>query len=46
MDGFDDPAHGQQQLTLFHVYYQQNQYFPLIITNATGLSFSSDIPVW
>ena len=34
MDGFDDPAHGQQQLTLFHGYYKQNQYFPLIIPNA------------
>ncbi len=39
LDGFDDPAHGQQQLTLFHGYYGQNQYFPLIITNAeTGLA--------
>src|SRR5690606_18172798 len=38
LDGFDDPAHGAQQLTLFHAYYKQNQYFPLIITNAeTGL---------
>lgn len=38
MDGFDDPAHGAQQLTLFDGYRQQNQYFPLIITNAeTGL---------
>jgi hypothetical protein len=38
LDGFDDPAHGAQQLTLFHGYYGQNQYFPLIITNAdTGL---------
>lgn len=38
LDGFDDPAQGQQQLTLFHGYYGQNQYFPLIITNAeTGL---------
>lgn len=38
MDGFDDPAHGAQQLTLFHGYYEQNQYFPLIVTNAeTGL---------
>ncbi|MEZ6056516.1 MAG: transposase [Planctomycetaceae bacterium] len=38
LDGFDDLAHGQQQLTLFHGYYEQNQYFPLIITNAeTGL---------
>lgn len=34
LDGFDDPAHGQQQLTLFHGHYKQNQYFPLIITNA------------
>lgn len=38
LDGFDDPAHGAQQLTLFHGYYKQNQYFPLIVTNAeTGL---------
>src|SRR5690606_1091358 len=38
LDGFDDPAHGAQQLTLSHPYYKQNQYFPLIITNAeTGL---------
>ncbi|MEZ6054097.1 MAG: IS1380 family transposase [Planctomycetaceae bacterium] len=34
LDGFDDPAHGDQQLTLFHGYYKQKQYFPLIITNA------------
>lgn len=41
LDGFDDPAHGAQQLTLFHGYYGQNQYFPLIITNAeTGLAVS------
>jgi hypothetical protein len=41
LDGFDDPAHGRQQLTLFHGYYGQNQYFPLIITNAqTGLVVS------
>lgn len=39
LDGFDDPAHGAQQLTLFHAYYKQNQYFPLIVTNAeTGLA--------
>ncbi len=38
LDGFDDPAHGEQQLTLFDGYRKQNQYFPLIITNAeTGL---------
>ncbi len=34
LDGFDDPAHGAQQLTLFHGDDQQNQYFPLIVTNA------------
>jgi hypothetical protein len=34
LDGFDDPAHGAQQLTMFHGYYGQNQYFPLIVTNA------------
>lgn len=34
LDGFDDPAHGRQQLTLFHGYYRQNQYFPLIVTHA------------
>ncbi len=34
LDGFDDPAHGEQQLTLFHGYYGQKQSFPLIITNA------------
>lgn len=38
VDAFDDPAHGAQQLTLFHGYYEQTQYFPLLITNAeTGL---------
>ncbi len=34
LDGFDDPAHGQQQLTMLHGYYKQNQHFPLIIPNA------------
>ncbi len=33
LDGFDDPSHGNQQLTLFDGYHKQNQYFPLIITN-------------
>jgi len=33
LDGFDDPAHGDQQLTLFHGDYGQNPSFPLIITN-------------
>ena len=37
IDAFDDPAHGQQQLTLFHGYYGQNQYLPIIWTEeSTG----------
>jgi hypothetical protein len=31
---FDDPAHGQQQLTFFHGYYEQYQYQPRLITCA------------
>ena len=34
MDPFDDPTHGQQQLTFFHGYYQQYQYLPRVITCA------------
>jgi hypothetical protein len=36
LDAVDDPAHGRQQLALFHGYYEQYQYFPLIITCATN----------
>jgi hypothetical protein len=32
LDAVDDPTHGSQQLTLFHGYYEQYQYLPLIIT--------------
>lgn len=32
MDAVDDPAHGHQQLTLWHGFYDQNQYLPLFIT--------------
>jgi hypothetical protein len=28
------PAHGQQQLVLFHGYYEQYQYLPLVVTCA------------
>ena len=35
LDATDDPTHGHQQLTLFHGYYQQYQYFPLIISEPT-----------
>lgn len=34
IDAVDDPAHGHQQLTLWHGYYDQNQYLPLFITCA------------
>jgi len=32
LDAVDDPAHGHQQLTFWHGYYDQNQYLPLLIT--------------
>jgi hypothetical protein len=34
VDTYDDPAHGQQQLVMFHGYYNQYQYQPRIITCA------------
>ncbi len=34
LDAVDDPAHGCQQLVLFHGYYDQYQYLPLVITCA------------
>jgi len=34
VDTFDDPTHGQQQLTFFHGYYEQYQYLPRVITCA------------
>jgi len=34
VDAFDDPTHGQQQLTFFHGYYDQYQYLPRAITCA------------
>jgi hypothetical protein len=35
LDATDDPAHGQQQLVLFHGYYGQLQYLPLVISEPT-----------
>jgi len=34
LDAVTDPAHGSQQLTLFHAFYEQYQYLPLVITAA------------
>ena len=35
LDATDDTTHGNQQLTLFHGYYGQYQYFPLVISEPT-----------
>ncbi len=35
LDATDDPTHGHQQLSLFHGYYDQHQYFPLVISEPT-----------
>jgi hypothetical protein len=34
LDAVDDPTHGSQQLSLFHGFYEQYQYLPLVITSA------------
>lgn len=34
LDAVDDPAHGAQQLVMFHGYFDQYQYFPSFITSA------------
>jgi hypothetical protein len=34
LDAVDDTTHGSQQLTLFHGFYEQFQYLPLVITCA------------
>ena len=34
LDAWDDPCHGQQQLALFHGYFDQYQYFPLTFSCA------------
>jgi len=36
LDATDDPTHGHQQLTLFHGYFGQYQYFPLILSEPTS----------
>jgi hypothetical protein len=39
LDAVDDPAHGHQQLTFWHGFYDQNQYLPLFITCADNDQF-------
>jgi len=36
LDAVDDPAHGNQQLTFWHNYYDQDQYLPLVLTCANN----------
>jgi len=36
IDATDDPTHGQQQLALFHGYYEQYQYLPTIISEPSS----------
>ena len=35
IDATDDPTHGEQQLSFFHGYYDQYQYFPIAISEPT-----------
>ncbi|MBZ5671795.1 MAG: IS1380 family transposase [Acidobacteriia bacterium] len=35
LDPTDDETHGHQQLSLFHGYYEQHQYFPMVISEPT-----------
>jgi hypothetical protein len=35
LDATDDATHGNQQLTLFHGYYKQYQYYPIIVSEPT-----------
>ena len=36
INGWDDPTHGQQQLSCFHGYYGQHMYFPVLINEASS----------
>jgi hypothetical protein len=34
VDGWDDPTHGQQELSFYHGFYEQYMYFPVQISDA------------
>lgn len=34
IDGWDDPTYGKQQLTMYHGYYGQYMYYPIMINHA------------
>jgi predicted kinase len=49
IDGWDDPTHGNQQLSCFHGYYGQPMYFPVLINEVSKpkvLQFSSVLPIF
>lgn len=35
-DGTDDPTHGSQQLSMFHGFYDQHMYHPLVVFDGEG----------
>jgi hypothetical protein len=39
LDAVDDPAHGHQQPTFWHGYYDQDQYLPLVVSCADNDQF-------
>jgi len=42
LDGSEDAAHGQQQLTFWNTHYDQNQYFPLfLLEGVTGFPLAA-----
>ena len=42
LDGSEDAAHGQQQLTFWNSHYDQNQYFPLyVLDGASGFPLAA-----
>src|SRR5439155_7698240 len=45
LDAVDDPTHGSQQLTLFHDFYEQYQYLPLVITCAENDQYERGLGV-
>jgi hypothetical protein len=36
IDGWDDPTHGDQELSAFHGYYGHHMYFPVLINEASS----------
>jgi hypothetical protein len=36
IDGWDDPTHGEQQLSCFYGYYGQHMYFPVLVNEASS----------